>query len=191
MRAGRVAELDDGGADGGGAADHEQLLPRLQLRPPLHRQVPGVERQRERGGLDVVELGRGVEHAGHAGERVVGDAAERLDGRGHDPAPDPLLAALARRLDHAAHVHADGEGHLAHHAGDGAAAAGDVAVVERRRRHLHQRLTRPGLGDRDVLELQRLQRLGVLDHSDCSHDGSPVGSGRFHLGRGTVLSTGA
>ena len=27
----------------------------------------------------------------------------------------------------------------------------------------------PGSGDRDVLELERLQRRGVLDDSDCSH----------------------
>ena len=31
----------------------------------VHREVAGVERQRERGGLDVVELGRRVEHAVH------------------------------------------------------------------------------------------------------------------------------
>ena len=106
------------------------VSPALQLRPRVQREVAGVERQREGRGLDVVELRRGIEHAGDGGERGLGDAAERLIGHRDDPASDPVLGAFAGGFDDAAHVHADGEGHLAHHAGDGAAAAGDVAEVE-------------------------------------------------------------
>ena len=67
---GRDAELDDRRADRAGAADDQQRLARLQLRPLVHGQVAGVERQGERGRLDVVELGRRVEHAGDGGQRV-------------------------------------------------------------------------------------------------------------------------
>ena len=132
------------------------VSPGGQVGSAVEREVASVERQRERGGLDVVELGRRVEDAGGRGEGGLGDAAERLVGHGHDAATEPVLGAFAGRVDDAAHVHAEREGDLAHDARDGAAAAGDVPEVQRRGRTRDAHLARAGLGHRDVLDLERL-----------------------------------
>jgi hypothetical protein len=128
-----------------------------------------VERQGERGGLDVVELDGCVEDRDARCDRGVGHAAERLLADRHDPAARPVLGTFAGGLDHPAHVHAQGEGRLRHHGGDTTPAAGDVAEVDRRRRYRDAHLARTDIGDRHVLHRDHLARRTVLENPNCSH----------------------
>ena len=105
-----------------------------------------------------------------AGERALGQAAERLRCDADDPAADPVLGAVAGRLDHAGHVHAEGERRLGHDGRDAAAAAGDVAEVERGGRDRDPDLAGAGLGHLDVVaDLDGCARLAVADDPDCPH----------------------
>ena len=103
---GGLAQLDTGGAQPAGGGVHDQRLAGLEPPPPEQSQVGGLERQQERGGLGVVEAGGSIEHRDGVRDRVLGDAAERVLGDGHDPLAQPRLGALTHAVDHAAHVHA-------------------------------------------------------------------------------------
>ena len=101
---------------------------------------------------------------------LLGEPAERLRRDADDPAAQPLLGAVAGRLDDAGDVHAEGERRLRHHRRDPAAAAGDVAEVERGGRDRDPDLAGPGLGHLDVVaDLDRGARLAVADDADCPH----------------------
>ena len=115
-----------------------------------------------------------VEHAVDPGQRVVGDAAERLD-RAWPPPGVPTHSSppspAASTTPHTSMPMVNGTWPIT------------LATVPRQRAmspklsDAADTVTRtspgPGLGHRDVLELQRLQRRGVLDDSDCSHLCSP------------------
>ena len=166
--AGRDGELDRRRTDRAGAAAHDHGLAGLERGAFVQGEVADVEGQRERRRLGVVELGRCLEDV--AGERALGEAAQRLRRDADDPSPEPLLGAVADRLDDPGDVHAEGERRLGHHGRHASPAAGDVAEVERGRRDGHAHLAGARLRHLDVVaDLDGDTRLAVADHSDCPH----------------------
>ncbi len=161
--AGGDGELDGRRTDRAGAAADDHGLAGLQAGPLVQGQVADVEGQRERRRLDVGELRRRVEDG--AREGLLREAAQRLRADADDALADPLLRALARRLDHSGDVHAERERRLRHHGGDATATPGDVAEVERGRRDRDPHLTGARLGRLDLLDLDRLGRRGMTDHA--------------------------
>ena len=63
---------------------HDQGLAGLEAPWFEQSQVGRLERQEERRGLDVVEVGGSLENRDGVGDRVVGDSAERVLGDGDD-----------------------------------------------------------------------------------------------------------
>ena len=143
----RLAQLDPGGAQPARGGVHHQGLTGLEPPPFEQGQVGGLEREQERSGLDVVEAGRSVEHRDGVGDRVLGDAAERVLGDGHHPLAQPRLGALAHLVDHPADVHPQGERRRRRHRHEVPPAAVDVVEVERGRADLHPDLLRPRARD--------------------------------------------
>ena len=112
---------------------HDERLTGLQPSALEQRQVGGLEREQEGGGLGVVELGGSVEDRDGVGDRVLGDATERVLGDGDHPLAQPRLGALAHLVDHAAHVHAERERRRGRHRDEVPPTAVDVVEVQRGR----------------------------------------------------------
>ena len=74
--------------------------------------------------------------------------------------PIHCSAPARRRVDHAAHVHAERERRLGHDAGHAPAGAGDVAEVQRGGGHRDPHTAGLGFGHRDVEHLDRLRSDG-------------------------------
>ena len=165
--AGRLGELDRGGADGAGPAPDQDGLTRLQPGPVVESEVGDVERQGERGRLLVVELGRRREDVARAPRARPGRRATAR--RCRRPARRPGLEPLARRLDHPGHVHAQRERRLGRHRRDGASTSGDVAEVEGPGRHPDPHLARARLRRLRVANLHDV--LGLTERADphCPH----------------------
>jgi hypothetical protein len=164
VRAGRGAQLDSRSANTAGSTDDEDGLTGLQLGPLVQTHVAGVEGEEERGGFDIVELGGRIEHAGSGADRVLGHAPERHLRHRDDAFAAPVLEAVSCGLDHATHVHAEGERWRDLHRRHAAASARGVSEVDRCGRHGDTDLARPDLGHIDVAHLDDLGRTSQLNH---------------------------
>ena len=92
---GRDRELDRRRTDGAGAAADQDGLALPERGPLVQGQVGDVEGQRERRRLDVGELRR--RRPPRAGQRPLGEPAERLWRDADDPVAHPLLGTRSRR----------------------------------------------------------------------------------------------
>jgi hypothetical protein len=148
-RAARGSELDGRGAEPARTRGDEERLAGGEAPAPEERQVRRVEGDDERRGLGVVEARRGLEHGPERCQRVFREPPVRELRDGDDAAPDPRLAAGARGVHRAAHIHAQREGGLHRDRGRAPVAAVEVVPVERAGRDPHAHLPRPRFGHGD------------------------------------------
>ena len=145
----------------------------LQLGPLVQGEVAEVERQGERGRLDVVELGRRVEHAVAATSACSAMPPSDWSAMPTTRRPIHSSAPSPAGVDHPAHVHAERERRLGHHRGHAAAAAGDVAEVQRRGGDRDAHLARPRLRLGDVLATSMASRGGPCRTTRTARTGAP------------------
>ena len=162
-------ELDRGRSGTSGRGVDQYRLSSSELGAVEEPEPREMKREVQRSGVGKRDrLGHGEHRDGRA-DRELGVTTECLRGHRYDARVLPLLGAGPAGVDDAHHLHPRRIRQLGAHHHVAAGDALEVVEVERDRLHPHAHLSRPGLGDRNGVEPQDLERFAVLVRAPRAH----------------------